>query len=98
MPLINKRGRHDFCSFEKLTIFSKGDFIMQDVQNIPNPDINSTERNDDFGSHSDVNRDVPNTDVEQPKSNIPVPPDRGANVPIEEPPADTDTDEPTRIV
>ncbi len=35
---------------------------MQDIQNIPNPDVNSTEHDDDFGSHSDF----PNTDVEQP--------------------------------
>ena len=52
---------------------------MQDVQNIPNPDVNST--NDDFDSHSDF----PNTDVGQP-TNIPLPPDAERNVPVEEPP------------
>ena len=52
---------------------------MQDVQNIPNPSINSTD--DDFGSHSDF----PSTDVEQP-TNIPLPPDTEQNAPIEEPP------------
>lgn len=56
---------------------------MQDVQNIPNPDINSTETEDDFGNHSDF----PDTDVEQPAEDMPVPPDVKQNVPIEEPPA-----------
>lgn len=37
---------------------------MQDVQNIPNPDVNIIEDGGDFGSHSD--RDAPDTDVEQP--------------------------------
>lgn len=56
---------------------------MQDVQNIPNPDVNSTERDDDFGSHSD-------RDVERPDEDIPVPPDQQPNVGIEEPPDATD--------
>ena len=70
---------------------------MQDVQNIPNPDVDSIARDDDFGSHSDVSRDYPNTDVEQAKENIPAPPDRETGAPIEEPPADTETDERKRI-
>ncbi len=70
---------------------------MQDVQNVPNPDVNSTVRDDDFGSHSDVGQDYPNTDVEQPKSDIPVPPDREPSAPIEEPPADDDMQERKRI-
>ncbi len=68
---------------------------MQDVQNVPNPDVNSTVRDDDFGSHSDVNRDDENSDVE--RSDIPVPPDREPGAPIEEPPADEGMDEPKRI-
>jgi hypothetical protein len=73
---------------------------MQDVQNIPNPDVNSTETNDDFGSHSDVEQELDQTDVENPDSGerknndierenetIPVPPDtEGSSAPIEEPP------------
>ena len=66
---------------------------MQDVQNIPNPDVNSTERDDDFGSHSGF----PNADVEQPEDN-PTPPDRQPNAPVEEPPAEDGVEEPTRIV
>ena len=53
---------------------------MQDVQNIPNPDVNSPENNDDFDSH-------PNKDIERPEEDIPVPPDRQqGNAGIEEPP------------
>ncbi len=54
---------------------------MQDVQNIPNPDINSPDAGDDFGTHSDHNRDI-----ERPDEDIPVPPDANRNAPIEEPP------------
>ncbi len=68
---------------------------MQDVQNVPNPDVNSTVRDDDFGSHSDANRDNENTDVEQPKRDMPT--DREPSVPIEEPPADDDMEEPKRV-
>lgn len=53
---------------------------MQDVQNIPNPDVNSNETEDDFDSHPR------NQDVEQPEENIPAPPDREENISIEEPP------------
>ncbi len=70
---------------------------MQDVQNIPNPDVNIIEDDGDFGSHSD--RDAPNTDVEQPTRDIPVPPDREPGAPIEEPPNEEGgaADEPERI-
>ena len=71
---------------------------MQDVQNVPNPDVNSTVRDDDFGSHSDVNRDTENSDVEQPKGDVPVPHDREPTVPIEEPPAEDDMEQRKRIV
>ena len=57
---------------------------MQDVQNIPNPDVNSNETEDGFGSHSN------NQDVENPKEDIPVPPDSPPHVPIEEPPTTED--------
>lgn len=68
---------------------------MQDVQNIPNPDVDSIVTDDDFGSHSDVSRDEENSDVEQPKGDMPA--DRGPSVPIEEPPADDDMEERKRI-
>ncbi len=57
---------------------------MQDVQNIPNPDVNSTETEDDFGSHPR------NQDIERPDEDIPVPPDGHRNVPVEEPPTEQD--------
>ncbi len=73
---------------------------MQDVQNIPNPDVNSPDAGDDFGTHPR------NQDIEQPEEDIPVPPDQERNVPVEEPPADDDhkppidepNTEPKRIV
>jgi hypothetical protein len=37
---------------------------MQDVQNIPNPDVNSTARDEEFGSHSGVEQIREETDVE----------------------------------
>ncbi|GEM_PF-1893688 len=69
---------------------------MQDIQNIPNPDVNSTEREDDFGNHSDIEREnESSTDTE----NIPLPPTEPKPAPVEEPPDDTDKasiDEPKR--
>jgi hypothetical protein len=76
---------------------------MQDVQNIPPPDVNSTERDDDFGSHSTIEQDLDNEDIEQPNETIPVPPDQQPAVPIQEPPdvnkppVGEDEDEPKRI-
>jgi hypothetical protein len=72
---------------------------MQDVQNIPPPDVNPTERDDDFGSHSDIEQDLDYEDDET----IPVPPDQQPAVPIKEPPdvnkspIGEDEDEPKRI-
>lgn len=54
---------------------------MQDVQNIPNPDVNSPDAGDDFGTHPDRSQDI-----ERPDKDVPVPPDRQGNAPIEEPP------------
>ncbi len=56
---------------------------MQDIQNIPNPDVNLPDANDGFGSHSDQ-------DIERPDADIPVPPTENRNVPIEEPPTERD--------
>lgn len=61
---------------------------MQDVQNIPNPDVNIIEDDGDFGSHSD--RDAPDTGVEQPENTRREPNDRAPNVPVEEPPGEAD--------
>jgi len=58
---------------------------MQDVQNIPNPDVNSNETEDDFDSHPSRNQDI-----ERPEEDIPVPPDAERNVPVEEPPTEQD--------
>ncbi len=84
---------------------------MQDVQNIPSPDVNSVVKDDDFGSHSDVHPDSPNDtnkrneDIERPTGDIPVPPDTEINAPVEEPPnerdkpsIDEDSKQPTRLV
>jgi hypothetical protein len=84
---------------------------MQDVQNIPSPDVNSIVRDDDFGSHSDVHpdsptdTDTPNADIERPTGGIPVPPDTETIAPVEEPPAERDKapmdeggKQPTRLV
>lgn len=79
--------------------------IMQDVQNIPNPDGDSLGTEEDFGSHSDyptIDQDIEqNPDVDD----IPVPPDSEPAHPIEEPPADVerppvteDEDAPKQIV
>lgn len=54
---------------------------MQDVQNIPNPDVNSYEgEEDDFNTHSEE------SDVESPAESIPPPPGSVPNIPVEEPP------------
>lgn len=69
---------------------------MQDIQNIPNPDVNSTESEDEFGNHSDIEREnESNENVED----IPLPPNEPKPAPIEEPPDDQDRsgiDEPKR--
>lgn len=64
---------------------------MQDVQNIPNPDINSYDQiEDDFNNHSDT-PDISRGDENRTNIEQPVPPDRQqGNHPIEEPPSTTD--------
>lgn len=51
---------------------------MQDIQNIPNPDVNSPETDEDYGRN-------PNSDIEQPDDSIPIPPDEIPPPPIDEP-------------
>ncbi len=72
---------------------------MQDIQNIPNPDVDSPDAGDDFNNHPR------NEDVERPEEDIPAPPDQQSNIPIEEPPSEQDKPpigddqtEPKRIV
>jgi hypothetical protein len=69
---------------------------MQDIQNIPNPDVNSTETEDRYGNRPDIEREnESNENVE----NIPLPPTEPKPAPVEEPPADADRakiDEPRR--
>lgn len=60
---------------------------MQDIQNIPNPDVNSTEREDEFGNHSDIERE---NESKSDIKNIPLPTDKPKPAPIEEPPDETD--------
>ena len=62
---------------------------MQDIQNIPNPDVDIIEDDGDFGSHS--GRDAPETDERE--DNIPTAPDRLPEAPMVEPP-DEDGDAP----
>ena len=71
---------------------------MQDVQNIPNPDINSNERDEDFGNHSAVDQDLDNEDVEKPTNEFPVPPDQDIGAPVEEPPKGEGVTDPKLIV
>ena len=83
---------------------------MQGMQDIPNPDINSVESNEDFGSHSAVEQDLDNsqthnTDIERPAEDIPLPPDNQSKASVEEPPdeedrapVEEDNTEPKRLV
>lgn len=58
---------------------------MQDVQNIPNPDVNSTEREDEFGNHSDIERENESNRTNNVED-VPLPPDEPRPPSIEEPP------------
>ena len=61
---------------------------MQDIQNIPNPDVNTRDVEEDFGSHEGLQPDRDDGDVENPRDDevVPVPPDQQPTVPIEDPP------------
>ena len=61
---------------------------MQDIQNIPNPDVNTRAIEDDFGSHEGLQPDRDGEDIENPRDDeaVPVPPDQQPTVPIEDPP------------
>lgn len=38
---------------------------MQDIQNIPNPDVEPNDADDEFGSHSAIEQNLDNDDIEQ---------------------------------
>jgi hypothetical protein len=64
---------------------------MQDIQNIPNPDVNSPEANEDFGSHEGLQPGRESDDIEKPgDDDAIVPPDQQPTVPIEDPPGTND--------
>lgn len=67
---------------------------MQDIQNIPNPDVNSTE--DEYGNRTDIEgENISSENVED----IPLPPTEPKPAPVEEPPEVEDKpsiDEPRR--
>jgi hypothetical protein len=69
---------------------------MQDIQNIPNPDVNSIANDEDLDNHSDVgpnsrtDRDSQDFDIERPEEDIPSHDNDRRNVPIEEPPSETE--------
>lgn len=64
---------------------------MQDVQNIPNPDTSTNNENEEFGSHSDLNPETQEGDIETPGKEgdvgeaIPLPADRNPSVSQEDP-------------
>ena len=55
---------------------------MQDIQNIPNPDVEPMVEENDFGNHSDIEREDESGGIE----NIPLPPDQKPPAPVREPP------------
>lgn len=59
---------------------------MQDVQNIPNPDVTTTDTMDDFGSHSALEQDLDNDDIENPKNTDAEPTDPDTKTRVEQPP------------
>lgn len=63
---------------------------MQDMQNIPNPDVNTVDVDTDSQKRTDI-ESVHDESGYDSSGKIPVPPDRQAdNIPIEEPPATKD--------
>ena len=64
---------------------------MQDVQNIPNPDVDNIEYDEDGGIHpfvmpdSRTDKDSQDMGIESPNKDIPMPPDFRQRTPVEEP-------------
>lgn len=66
---------------------------MQDVQNIPAPDVEPNSAEDDFGNHPKSYPDVPDDgDGRESVEDIPLPPDQQPAAPIEDPPKDDSED------
>lgn len=66
---------------------------MQDVQNIPVPDVEPNSTEDDFGNHPKNYSDVPDEgDGRESVEDIPLPPDQQPAAPIEDPPKDDSED------
>lgn len=61
---------------------------MQDVQNIPAPDTDTSETNDDFGSHGDIEQDLDNEDVTPNYDAEDIPKERDAETGVEQVPDD----------
>lgn len=69
---------------------------MQDINSIPNPDVNSTETEDNYGNRTDIEGE--NTSNDSVES-IPLPPTEPKPAAVEEPPETQDQpniDEPQR--
>lgn len=60
---------------------------MQDINNIPNPDVNSTEQEDRYGNDYDIERENENNENVE---DIPLPPTEPKPASIEEPPDSKD--------
>ena len=77
---------------------------MQDVQNIPPPDTSSAERDNDFGSHSELDPNLDNAPPKDHQNDIPLPSDQPPPEPIEEPndeekyPIVDDNEQPAQLV
>ncbi len=61
---------------------------MQDVQNIPNPDVEPNDADEEFGSHSQVEQDLDNDDIEQVDDADDIPQERDVDNGIEQIPND----------
>lgn len=59
---------------------------MQDIQNIPNPDTEPNDADDDFGSHARIDQDLDNDDVEQVEDADDIPGERNVDNGMEQVP------------
>jgi hypothetical protein len=70
---------------------------MQDIDNTPNPDVNSNATEDNYGNRTDIEGE--NINTESTEEEIPLPPTEPKPASIEEPPEVQDqpsVDEPQR--
>ena len=61
---------------------------MQDIQNIPNPDVEPNDADEDFGSHAQIEQDLDNDDIEQVDDDSDIPQTRDADNGIEQIPGE----------